>query len=338
MAIRLSALGDVAISAPLVKEYARCNPSVQFYMMSQPAYRPLFDGVENLHFIPADIKKDSPDYCGDRKGLKRLASQIVNEYKITDIADIHGVIRSRTIGLYARLMTFFGIKYRRIDKRRKERKLLCSAENKVLAPITRSQRCMEEVFVRIGLEDLGFALKDGVLPAKKKDSQGFRIGVAPFAKHTGKQYPLNLMEKVIEALSGRENTEIFLYGGGEKEIALMRQWAEKYPHTALASGKNDLGGEVSSMASLDVMLSMDSANMHLASLAGTPVVSIWGATHPFAGFYGWRQDPSNAVQADLACRPCSVFGKEPCSRGDYACLNMISPVMVLNKIYEVLHL
>ena len=78
--------------------------------------------------------------------------------------------------------------------------------------------------------------------------------------------------------------------------------------------------ELALMSHLDVMVSMDSGNMHLASLINTPVVTIWGATHPLAGFMGWNQSEENAVQVDLPCRPCSVYGNKPCSRKDYACL------------------
>ena len=89
------------------------------------------------------------------------------------------------------------------------------------------------------------------------------------------------------------------------------------------------------MSHLDVMISMDSGNMHLASLVGTKVVSIWGATHPYAGFMGWNQSEENAVQLDMACRPCSVYGNKPCLRGDYACMNDIRPEMIVAKIKQL---
>ena len=88
------------------------------------------------------------------------------------------------------------------------------------------------------------------------------------------------------------------------------------------------------MSHLDVMVSMDNAYMHLASLTATRVVSVWGATHPFAGFTGWRQAVSDAVQAALPCRPCSISGSKPCLRGDYACLNSISPEEIVEKVLE----
>ena len=87
---------------------------------------------------------------------------------------------------------------------------------------------------------------------------------------------------------------------------------------------------------LDVHVSMDSANMHLGSLVGKDVISIWGATHPYAGFYGYRQRPDLAIQTCLPCRPCSIFGNKPCYRGDWACLNTIEPEQVIKKINDYL--
>ena len=90
------------------------------------------------------------------------------------------------------------------------------------------------------------------------------------------------------------------------------------------------------MSHLDVMVSMDSANMHLASICGTRVVSVWGATHPFAGFMGWNQSTADAVQADMPCRPCSIYGNRPCLRGDYACLTSIQPEAIVQKVERAL--
>ena len=86
------------------------------------------------------------------------------------------------------------------------------------------------------------------------------------------------------------------------------------------------------MSHLDVMLSMDSVNMHLASIAGTRVVSLWGATHPYAGYLGYGQSHDDVIQADLGCRPCSLHGNRLCKRGDYACLTQIDPITVADHV------
>lgn len=116
----------------------------------------------------------------------------------------------------------------------------------------------------------------------------------------------------------------------------MEQWVAVYPRVVSLSGKLKLDGELALISHLNVMVSMDSANMHLASLVGVPVVSVWGATHPFAGFMGWGQSMDNAVQLDLPCRPCSIFGNKPCLRGDYACLEGLKAEMIMNKINLIL--
>ena len=147
------------------------------------------------------------------------------------------------------------------------------------------------------------------------------------------------MKKLIEKITKTyPSCRIFLFGGGQKEKALLEDIATNDPHcTNIAGLLQGLLQELMLMSNLDVMVSMDSANMHLASLVATPVVSIWGATHPYAGFMGWNQREENAVQVDLPCRPCSVFGNKPCLRGDYACLNLITPDMVFNKVRAVLN-
>ena len=76
--------------------------------------------------------------------------------------------------------------------------------------------------------------------------------------------------------------------------------------------------------------------MRRAPMVNTPVVAVWGATHPYAGFLGWKQLPVNCVQLTMSCRPCSIFGDKPCYRGDYACLYDIRPEQVIQKVEGVL--
>ena len=121
------------------------------------------------------------------------------------------------------------------------------------------------------------------------------------------------------------------------EDQLFSQWCSEMPQCVYVSQHlENMHQELILMSHLDVMLSMDSANMHLASLTATPVVSVWGATHPYAGFVGWNQPQENIIQADLDCRPCSIYGKRPCRRGDLACMNMIRPEQIVERIEQIL--
>ena len=180
-----------------------------------------------------------------------------------------------------------------------------------------------------------------MLPANMCVKNSFEqwIGIAPFAAHQGKTYPPRLMQQVIEQLLDKyPKGRIFLFGRGQQEDKFFTEWCAQYPRCVYTSRELDsLHQELILMSHLDAMISMDSSNMHLASLTGIPVVSVWGATHPYAGFMGWGQTTDNAIQIPLDCRPCSIFGNKPCLRGDYACLQNIAPESIVEKVESIIN-
>ena len=325
--IRFSALGDIAMTVPIVYDLAVQYPELEITMLSREMARPLFERLpNNVHFFAADLS-------GRHKGLFGL-NRLLRDIQFKDfdyIADFHDVLRTQWLRFVCRL---FGKKVAKIDKGRKGKKALTRKKNKVFV----QQATSFERYAKV-LEQLGFSIKSTFTKldyssfcGTQKATNETWIGIAPFAKHPAKVYPMEKMEEVIKALSERENTSVFLFGGGKEEKRKIAELCSKYPNVQATQNQQGLKGELALMGQLDVMLSMDSANMHLASLVGTRVVSIWGGTHPFAGFLGWNQKPADCIQLDLPCRPCSVYGNKPCLRGDYACLNGIAPKQIIEKL------
>ena len=327
LVIRFSALGDIAMTVPVVHDLAVQYPELDITMLSREMARPLFERMpKNVHFIAADLK-------GRHKGLLGLC-RLWREAHLSDfdyIADFHDVLRTwwlRTEGCLRRK------KVAKIDKGRKGKKALTRQKNKVFV----QQATSFERYAKV-LKQLGFPIKQQFVKldysafceTQKADDETW-VGIAPFAKHPAKVYPLEKMEQVIKTLSERKNTRVFLFGGGAEESQQIESLCAKYNNVQPAKSQQSLRGELALMGQLDVMLSMDSANMHLASLVGTRVVSVWGGTHPFAGFLGWNQKAEDCIQFDLPCRPCSVYGNKPCSRGDYACMNGITPEQIISKL------
>ena len=125
------------------------------------------------------------------------------------------------------------------------------------------------------------------------------------------------------------------------EDVRLKPGAEELLERLSASGismaiATDLDEELALMGELDVMLSLDSANVHLASLAGIPVVSVWGQTHPYGGFAGWKQSADNCIGVDMPCRPCSVRGDKECRFGDFRCLERIDTAVVITRIEKII--
>ena len=163
-----------------------------------------------------------------------------------------------------------------------------------------------------------------------------KVGIAPFAQHSYKIYPLEKMERVISSLNDM-GFELFVFGGGKSEQAIAQKWADRYENTYNIIGNFSLTEELAMISNLDLMLSMDSSGMHMASLVGIPVVSVWGPTHPYAGFLGYGQSENNCVQIDHPARPNSIYGNKPCMCGVKSCMDLIDPQTIVNKIKENLN-
>ena len=362
LVIRFSALGDVAMMVPVVYAVAQRYPHVRFTVLSRPYARTFFDDLApNVNFMAADVKKD---YRGV-KGLNRLYRRLVAK-QFTGVADLHSVLRSDYLRMRFRLGRY---RVEHIKKNRSQRHRLVAPEGKKdLTPLATPFENYADVFARLGypVGDIGFrSIFDAMMPAAlataatgpataptpargnlsllpqaigQKRSWEQWIGVAPFAAHEGKIYPVERTWQAVQLLATRyPKARFFLFGRGQGEMAVFDRWVGELPRCLnVARHTGTMYEELIVMSHLDVMVSMDSANMHLASLTATPVVSIWGATHPLAGFMGWRQHEDDAVQLDLPCRPCSIYGQKRCRRGDYACLNGIEPQAIALKVAAVI--
>lgn len=335
LVIRMSSLGDVAMLVPVVMSVAAKYPQSRFTVLTRTAFAPLFkDLAFNINTISVDPSKKHKGFIG----LLLIINKVMFR-GFTHVADEHDVLRSKFIRFFMKLT---GSKVRHIDKGKQDKAEMILSK-KVYPPLKATTERYLDTFSRLGLpakmvfsDFFDFKQRDlsifkDKLPAKQKAW----IGIAPFAKHKGKTYPPEKMENIIKELVQDGNTIFLLGGKGENDI--FERWQRKQPDLIInMAGKLNLEKELLLISYMDVVVSMDSANMHLASLVNVPVVSIWGATHPSLGFYGFNQDPNNAVQIGLNCRPCSVFGDKPCERGDYACLQQLPEEAVLDKINEIL--
>ncbi len=331
--IRFSAIGDVVMMLPIVHSVAEAYPNTQFTVLSQKRFAPVFAMLPaNVTFMGVDLKHDYNGMAGINKLYKEL-----KEKNFDAVANLHGVLRTNILSAKFALGSF--TKVRSIKKRRLQRQKLTRKFCKNLTPQLPTTEKYKSVLQKLGFNfNITFKSIFGNTKGELSQIEQFTgkkechwIGIAPFAAHKGKIYPLEKMEKVVAELCKNAHTKVFLFAYG-KEQEQIKTWTEKYPSITIVGGQLNMQEELILMSHLDVMLAMDSSNTHLASVAGTRVVSIWGATHPAAGFAGFGQKESDSIQADLACRPCSIYGKKPCRYGDYKCLNSINPETVIEKI------
>lgn len=315
---RFSAFGDVAMTAVVFREILEQNPDLEIIFVTRNNFRDLFEGIPNLIFKGIDID----DYKGIF-GMRKLAHELTREVKPDIIVDLHNVIRTKILnGIFIRR----GFAVKVLNKGKEEKELLTDIWNLEKTPLQHTTERYADVFRKVGFNVVLshqyrpiFSIKSG-------------IGFAPFAQHQGKMLPLEKSFETAKILA--KKNKIYFFGGGKSEVEILNKWVSEIPNSENYAGKLTLKEELQKISELETMISMDSANMHLASLVGTRCVSVWGSTHPYAGFLGYGQSENDIVQIkDLTCRPCSVFGDKVCYRGDWACLEEIDIQQIINKIF-----
>jgi len=327
--IRLSAMGDVAMVIPVLCAFTQQFPDVKLTILTRAFFTPFFRELKNVNVFPAEVK-------GRHKGifgLYKLSKELKN-LDIDAVADLHNVLRSKILKFF-----LFGKEIIQIDKGRAEKKALISGKEfkQLKTTVQRYADVFKQLGFSIDLSNPIFsgkkALNSKVLKIIGVDSKKW-IGIAPFAAHESKMYPLDLMEQVIRALS--ENHKVLLFGGGKKEMEILdKLQSEKVINLA---GKLTLDEELDVISNLDVMLSMDSGNGHLAAMLGIKVVTIWGVTHPYSGFAPFNQPEDYCLLSDrdkFPEIPTSIYGNKypenykEASRG-------ISPEIVIEKISSII--
>jgi len=331
--MRFSAMGDVAMTVPVVKALLDQYPDVSVTFVSRPAFSSFFSDIPRLNYVPVDFNSEYKGFAG----LVRLYKKLKGMAAYNSLADLHNNLRSNVVGSLFRLS---GTAVKTVDKGRNEKKLLTRFPGKILKPLKRTAQRYADVFAELGFPiDLDYKLKaqSEALTEPIQQITGEKqiawIGITPFAQHVGKTYPEEKMEQVLKLLE-QHNVKVFLFGGTPRDKQVCKLWEQTFANVTSTVHKLNMQQELTLISNLNVMLSMDSAGMHLASLRGVPAVSVWGATHHFAGFLGYGQSEENIVADDIACRPCSVYGNKPCFRKDYACLHNITPTVIVDKLLK----
>ncbi|MBL0684652.1 glycosyltransferase family 9 protein [Aquimarina mytili] len=305
-------MGDVAMTVPVLRVFRETYPDVKLTVLTRKFFAPMFSGINNLHVYHADVD-------GRHKGvfgLRRLSNEL-HKSGINAVADLHNVLRSNILKT---LLSLNGIKTVQIDKGRTEKKALTRSQNKIFAQLKSTHQRYADVFEALGYP---IDLKTHTHPKKQsltpnilsltQDSTKKWLGIAPFAQYESKTYPLELMVEVIEQLDRGDRFEIFLFGGGKRETDILNNISCKYNNVTNVSGRLQFEDELKLIGNLDAMLSMDSGNAHLAAMYGVPTITLWGVTHPYAGFMPFGQPVENAILPNLVQYdqiPTSIYGNK----------------------------
>ncbi|RCW93549.1 glycosyltransferase family 9 protein [Winogradskyella arenosi] len=330
LVLRFSAMGDVAMTIPVLRALTSQYPDLKITVVTRAFFKPFFKDLNNVTVYAADFKGKHKGVIG----LYKLAKEL-KALHFDAVADLHNVLRSKILKIF-----FFGKKVVQLDKGRAEKKALVSGAD--FKPLKTTHQRYAEVFMTLGypvdLTAPTFSKPEALAPYLGQyisNKNRKTVGIAPFAAHSSKMYPLEKMKSVIAEVS--EYYNVVLFGGGAKEVKILNQIEQDNRHVKSVAGQLNLEEELSLISHLDVMLAMDSGNAHMAAMLGVKVITIWGVTHPFAGFAPFNQAEDMALLADrtrFPLIPTSIYGnKYP--EGYENAAGSVLEATVVSKIKEV---
>lgn len=331
LVFRFSALGDVALTIPVFIQLGKVYPEITFHLVTQKRLAPLFETLQNVQIIGVDFK-------GEHNGviaLQKLANQF-NKQKFDAVVDLHDVLRSKYI--LANLSVRGNSTYTFTKGRKAKQQQL-----NVVNPKQLKHTCQRylEAFSFLGkpLElDLDFDYKSSapideisylIKPYQKA------VGIAPFSQHESKEWLIGNWRALIEKLHA-QNIATYVFAFGERENSIATTWTAAFPTCNIINEAIPLQHQLTLIQHLSAMVSVDSGNMHLASLLGIPTISLWFATHPNIGFAPLNNEDGIILPNSNKFEASSIYGKiskdETPKVNSYK--NLIEVEIVYNKILE----
>ena len=322
--IRLSSMGDVAMVSAVLRELLENNKNYKISVLTNFQFFPFFRAFNDVDLISFDKKKQHKGLFG----MFRLFKEI-KKLDLDYVVDLHEVLRTNF------LKAVLKVPFYQINKGRNEKERLVSG--KIFAPLKSTHQRYRDVFEKIGISIKPLSktqihrvdISDlKLIPKNNK----LLIGIAPFAAHKGKEYPIVQMEEVIKEIN--KDFNVILFGGGKKEEFILDDLACKHSNVINIANKFSLNQEMDVISNLSIMLSMDSANGHIAALMGIKVLTIWGVTHPFAGFSPYGQSDQNNIlvnRLQFPKIPTSIYG-DKFPKGYENAISSISPKEIISKL------
>ena len=336
LVIRTSSMGDVALTTPVLKDMREQYPKIELLLLTMETFLPIFSAIKGLLFFFPDFHRRHSGIIG----LARLYKDIRSMGKINYVIDLHDVLRSKILRFFFKIN---GIPMSVIDKGRSEKKYVINGKKKVQLKHTVER--YRDVFVNAGYkirpsQGIYIIPSDEAATGIQKMivlSDDLNIGVAPYSKHDLKMWPEEYMISLLRMISEKYKSKFWLFGGKDERDRLSA-FQDKVKGSYSVAGRLNLEEELALISKLDFMIAMDSANMHMAALSGTKVVSIWGGTDPLVGFGAWQQPDEFSFRIsvqELTCRPCTVFGKGRCRRRDFACMVWLTPDKAFERMIRL---
>ena len=313
--IRLSSLGDILLTTPVIRSLKRKFPNSQIDFIVKKQFKDALLYNPNISNV----------IIYENKNVKLLKNDLKNEnYDL--VIDLQNNFRSNelTNGMKGQI--------RRFKKPSVKKLLLVWFKINLLKDLkTIHERYAEAAGIEIDNKKLELFYPQDVKTELKES--GKYIGLAPGSKHFTKRWPSEYFIELGNNLAKQEFTIVLFGGKDDKELCTAI--SVNINGSINLQNEDQLLQTAAEMKRCKLIISNDSGLMHTASAAGVPLVSIFGSTVREFGFMPEGSQNLILENKSLSCRPCSHIGKESCPHKHFKCMKEITPEFVLIQLNNI---
>lgn len=327
--IHTAFIGDIILATPLIRAIKEGLNDCEIHALVNPTAAPV---LENNPYLAKIILFDKRGKDSGLGGLLKIGAKLKAE-KFDIVFSPHRSFRSATLAGISGAKTRVGF--------------ASSAGAFLYNKRVRYNRNVHEIERNLSLaRAAGIETSDNrpkVYPSERDKAAVNRlikkiavqpehpcVALAPGSIWATKRWPADYYKKLAQLLIAND-IQVFLIGGTADQSLGRKIAAGNEDQIFNMAGQLSLLQSAELLARCKVLISNDSAPMHLATAVGTPVIAIFGPTVPAFGFYP-TGSKDQVIEKQLACRPCGMHGGNHCPIGTHACMQEISPEKVFSAV------
>ncbi len=313
--IRLSSLGDILLTTPLIRLLKKKFKDVRLDFVVKAQYQDalkLNPYLSNIFLYEKEKNRIS----------ELIAGLKANKYDA--VIDLQNNFRSAEIRRAVNRKTYI------FNKRTAGKFLLVNFKINLLTNAPPIPVRYASVLPGMHLDEDGLDLITEKKPSAVLKDKHNLIGFAPGSRHFTKMWPRDYYEKLGNLLS-REGFTIVLFGGKD-DMDVCAEISANIRGSIDLSNNNDLLQTAADMKECASVVCNDSGMMHTACAVKVPVLAFYGSTVKEFGFTPYKTRNLILENNSLTCRPCSHIGRERCPKGHFRCMLKVTPENALEAL------
>lgn len=331
--------GDIVLTLPLAQSMSRAFPDARLTVLTTPAAAGILTGHPA---VSAVIVYDKRGIHRGPRGIRSMSS-LLKERRFDAVLIPHRSFRSGFVCWLARIPVRIGFSTSAARCLMTRTVPYVPSDHEIVrnlslgGPLGINDQTLELPSVYPSRDDR--ARVDAFLKDVPGGAGGI-VGIAPGSVWNTKRWPEGRFSALVGQLR-REGHRVVLIGG-EADVPLCGRIAAAHDSGAEpildASGMLTLLQSAALIERCAVLVSNDSAPMHLGVAVRTPVLALFGATVPGFGFRPVGEHDRILEVNGLSCRPCAIHGGRACPIGRFDCMDGISVDRVRNEIVSLIAL